>query len=886
MDYLWFFFGLIEKALTNYMAQYTTKYKGEFDKIYLTEKAEQFEKKLMKISDIIPNTVTFNLEKLDKEYIRFVYANHSFGEFIRSLLYYWRLGKVADVIENYTRKISAKFEASYVKGFASFRYLPFLFKFDILNMIKDFDYLYERDCAGKLQFDQTADLPDVMQNEHFFHGFLIRNYISLLMNDCKSKVNESNSNVNRLVCEMAILSIASLIEKYDIYKHFEKKKEDLASLLFPLISIVIEERKFFEKEANIPFGVITEQTKLTESEMRHIYVWKLFYVCIIWVLKNIEKETLQKYFNREVSTRLCDLLFHLKNGVEMTTKILPKKFSINNLYDDLRVELINIIIKDMISVSEKKKITEIPLLSQRVSREIPKTPDVSIDTSIIEQSLSRRRGTIASINEPFPPQQQQEENTEIFEKIEENHINLIKKRSNQKSSKFKDILIQSSSSNDSENATPSVERKQKKKSFQTLLTMSNFTISESDGGNGLTSSTKKSDIFSKPKTEKDEEKEDKDFFDKLKSIKPFQTIQNTFQNTILKQIKQTVGLGSKKSSSPTHEQQKSIDEESSEMIDENDNANETTNENSSNKDETTNTILQYFQLRSVLRTIMDCIDVLFYERQDIRGDLAECLSILIETMVTKTQSQGIIVIPNLEFIFSLITKHKESILESEHLSHCLLRSLLIMIQWNEKYLKSFAIRLIFLLLKSEFIDTQKISFTTSNLVGLVAKLQIEDSNKFRTTLEDEMKKICKEYKKENKKTFSKAISIAQENALDSLTWMKRLNQLSLGEEIGIIYDLCEFMYKCVEIGKKISIDAFKLKASLSNDNTFIIKNIYIRLFKIIPFGEDFIDAMEEYIHSKFSEDVINRLMHAFRRMKKCIQILEKMLETIEDKIKN
>ncbi|BFU19114.1 hypothetical protein EHI8A_020720 [Entamoeba histolytica HM-1:IMSS-B] len=796
-DLFWFFLGLVEKSIVAYLQ---TKRAANLKEsvIYSGISVTQLEENLYIIANVFGGWMVLNQHRITPHLISLVHANIYFAEFMRSMLYLWRLGKIAEVIEKYLNVVSLPIISTGLdnKGFVN---LPYLLRFDFLNILRDFDYLYEKDCPKPLVFKETAELPDIMEREHFFHGLLIRQYIKLIVKDIQETDKDQDNHTKSLkftISKMAILSIGSITEKYDTFKHYETLKSQIAALMFPLISYAIEEKSYFENSFNVPYGLfIKDQSKWNTEDFKEVFVWKVFYTSLIWVLKNIDKETLLLYFQKEVSTRVCDLLFHLTNAIRFTSLITSKKFNINVEYDSTRLQLINTILKDSPITT-----ANIPLFQSRIIL-IDVSDEFTSQLGLMDRSWVKRRGTLATSTE-----QRSFHNSGLKGQIPKKC-----RRSIGKTDEIDSNLDTTLSSPNNLSSLPShqisvddnISSKNKVKKPTKFI--GNFTMKITESAEGLGRS-----------------------------------VVGGAESVVAGINKVVTGKGRKKTGSVNHSDITELsDTTSSDDI------------KRSGKENMAMLVVQHFLLRSVLRTIMDCIDMLMNQRDITNSDIENCLSKLLYAAVIEIPLNGIVILPIVDFLYMIIILHFPLIIKSEELSQCILKSLLKMANSSETLLRIFSSRLIYLTLKSEFVFSNKTSLTSSNLGGLVAQWSSHHVTKLKKSI-SEMPAICSQFIHSNDIALKNALIMANSNIYDDYIWILRSQELSNGISLGSFNDVCGFLRRCLEIASEGFQAEDKVVTTLSTNNTTFLTEYHVDVFNSVPFDRLLITKMAQFCTRRFT----------------------------------
>ncbi|KAL7718657.1 DOCKER domain-containing protein [Entamoeba marina] len=343
-ELMWFFFQMIEKCIIAYL-QIKRAGRIEETQIFNSSLCSEIEKEIGLIGSLMGDFLYLNVNSLNTLLTNILTANYYYAEFLLSLLHLWRIGVVAKLMEDYLNSISPPLTS---RTHPEYERIPFILRFDFLSVFRDYDYLNQKDCPQPLLFTETAELPDIMQNKHFFHGLLIRQYISLIVTEIKrekninlspdkSTVDDDLSEFKRSIIKMAIFSIGSLIQRYDTMKQYSKEKAMIAPMLFPLVTLAIEEKNWFKSNSNVRYDLLQKDIKKYETNDHElVYVWKVFYSSIMWVLKHVDASTLTLYFRKEVTTQLCDLLFHFTNAIRFSCIPSNELFKVNMCYDNTR----------------------------------------------------------------------------------------------------------------------------------------------------------------------------------------------------------------------------------------------------------------------------------------------------------------------------------------------------------------------------------------------------------------------------------------------------------------------------------------------------------------------------------------------------------------------
>ncbi|ELP84597.1 hypothetical protein EIN_171920 [Entamoeba invadens IP1] len=407
LDHMWFYLEIAEKCIIVFVCLAFDKMKRQ--KNFVDKNVEYFENTILtELVENFANLVILFSTDVSQFMCGLIHANYYFAKFFRSMLYWWRIGKIAEMIENYMNQLALailpisdkpiknekveKSDKSDIKR--KVVNLPYLLRFDFLAILRDFDFLFQKDCPKRLEFEDTTELPDIMRNQHFFHGILIRQFMKILVKDVSGtdlRIESKDINLKDVLTKMAVYSIGSLVEKYDTYKFYQDKKENIAVMLFPIVWYAIDEKNYFERITPFVTKMIQKkQMMISEKELNEIYIWKVFYSTLIWVLKNINKTTLTNFCTKETSERICGLLFHLRQALTISSLPILKKFNVNVEYDEARLNLIELITKDIVNFD-----AEIPLLESRLKQIEVETKEIEFDRSLIN-----RRETLTTVDQP------------------------------------------------------------------------------------------------------------------------------------------------------------------------------------------------------------------------------------------------------------------------------------------------------------------------------------------------------------------------------------------------------------------------------------------------------------------------------------------------------
>ncbi|KAL7715216.1 Dedicator of cytokinesis protein [Entamoeba marina] len=154
-----------------------------------------------------------------------------------------------------------------------------LLRVDILCILSSFEYFYQVNIPALIKpnsFQSIGKLRSILNERHYLSTLIELSELRLL-----SRVDSINTFTLSVLLKRIIM--------FDIDKKFQNQKESIAQMFFPLVMYFIDNEKQLKETWFDPS---------MEAEKQD------FYVCFLWVLKNINRDILKQYIKKEVVSKI------------------------------------------------------------------------------------------------------------------------------------------------------------------------------------------------------------------------------------------------------------------------------------------------------------------------------------------------------------------------------------------------------------------------------------------------------------------------------------------------------------------------------------------------------------------------------------------------------
>ncbi|ELP93419.1 hypothetical protein EIN_058740 [Entamoeba invadens IP1] len=330
IEYCWFFLDIIIKSLTLYLDKMSI-----FDSSNRIEKLRQlgedaifskFNNNVIKLSSVLARVVRIRLSKNVPETDGLFYLNADFALFVNDLVRVYTPSIGFSVMSTYVTILSRLLDLQTKTYFIPFVSPPMqpplndstlfkpgkdmvnmcwqaiqLLRIDFLNVLSSYQYFYELNIPLLIKSDtiqSVGELRSILNERHFF-----ANAIENSLMDMMSR----NDNVSKY----ALFVFLKRVIMCDVDKRFAKKKEQIAQFFLPFLLDFIDN---FDRLSSV-WGVDSKQFETQD-----------FYLCAIWVLKNVNMQLLQKYVSCEVTSKVLNFIRLLSSAKDILSK-LPTKIS-------------------------------------------------------------------------------------------------------------------------------------------------------------------------------------------------------------------------------------------------------------------------------------------------------------------------------------------------------------------------------------------------------------------------------------------------------------------------------------------------------------------------------------------------------------------------------
>ncbi|KAL7711902.1 EF-hand domain-containing protein [Entamoeba marina] len=326
LPYIWFFFGLITKALAVYLSDQQAESRNP-EHCYSSPQGIRFEKSVTKI-------VEYSLQRISELKMSgietILEVNVFLAQFVRDLMRFWRLQfvvKLIDIVMDWYAIGGHMIEEEdgddpantlHSKRNTNEYGLCQILRIDFLGVFNDSPLLFKANyLESPVSFDQLCFAQETILS------VIIRNYLMLII---------KGDDIQKL----AIMGLSLLVVRFDLDTTIQSRenKERLASMLMPIVIYMIEEFDFFKHWHSI------DLEKTQEKDKEYLFCIQSLVLCFLYVLKNLKTETLRYYLESEVPTRITLLLQQLIWSLQMTSVRIPSFINPTDKYRSIRLQIL------------------------------------------------------------------------------------------------------------------------------------------------------------------------------------------------------------------------------------------------------------------------------------------------------------------------------------------------------------------------------------------------------------------------------------------------------------------------------------------------------------------------------------------------------------------
>ncbi|BFU21928.1 dedicator of cytokinesis, putative [Entamoeba histolytica HM-1:IMSS-B] len=369
VEYCWFFFDVIIKSLTLYLEEL-----GIFDSSNRLEKIrqlgenpifQQFNSDVIELGTTLAQTIRLRLCLSKQETNGLFYLNADFGLFINDLIRIYSHTIGFEAMDSYINALSRCYDSQTTTLFEPVgdpmnanhieveSVIPSpekrskcwlatqILRVDFISVLNSYEYFYEVNIPLLVKpnlFESVGELRSLLNERHYFASSIETSFIKLL-----SRSNE--------ISKYALVILLKRIILCDLDVRFENKKERIAEYFMPFVFDFIDN---FERITDI---WSTKNLKTFETQD--------LYLCLIWILKNVNREVLKRYISLEVVSKIMNFIELLVSAKEILS-FMPgeickndsdkKKYrNVNGMYLGIRKQLVNEYIQNF-QVAESEKL--------------------------------------------------------------------------------------------------------------------------------------------------------------------------------------------------------------------------------------------------------------------------------------------------------------------------------------------------------------------------------------------------------------------------------------------------------------------------------------------------------------------------------------------------
>lgn len=320
IEHCWFFFDMIVKSLTLYLESHKVfNAPNRVEK--LREMADdplfsRFNHDVVRLASAIAQVIRTRLCLGKQDVNGLFYLNADFGLFMTDLLRVYSPSVVLDAINDYVVTLSRCYEPQSKTLFIppeepipSFPNVEFVqlpndlqkqcwkavqvMRIDFIDILMSYEYFYEVNVPLTFKpkaFDSVGELRSILNERHYIAYTAETSLMRLMLRDS----------------DVATLALSSLLRRMamcDLDVTHAQQKSCAAEFFLPLLFDVVDN---FDRLKAI-WKTSGPRTAATQD----------LFLCIIWVLKNINRDIVQKYVSMEVASKVIAFIHILEMAQEV-----------------------------------------------------------------------------------------------------------------------------------------------------------------------------------------------------------------------------------------------------------------------------------------------------------------------------------------------------------------------------------------------------------------------------------------------------------------------------------------------------------------------------------------------------------------------------------------